>query len=100
MRCVSPPDNVEYFLGKIYASQKANGAPDGRPGVHRVIVKGNPAVQLECFVHGEDGDHNTGGVQATAMRVLNAIPALCDHAPGLISTLDLPLTPSTHVRGA
>ena len=72
--------------------------PDGRPGVHRVIVKGNPDVQLECFVHGEDGDHNTGGVQATAMRVINAIPALCDHAPGLISTLDLPLTPSVHVR--
>ena len=64
--------------------------PDGRPGVHRCIVTGNPSVQLECFVTGEDGDHNTGGVQATAMRVINAIPALCEHAPGLISTLDLP----------
>ncbi len=70
--------------------------PVGRPGVHRAIVKGNPGVQLECFVTGEDGDHNTGGVQATAMRVINAIPAICDHAPGLISTLDLPLTPSRH----
>ena len=73
--------------------------PDGRPGVHRCIVTGNPSVQLECFVTGEDGDHNTGGVQATAMRVINAIPALCAHAPGLISTLDLPYTPSTNVRG-
>jgi hypothetical protein len=73
--------------------------PDGRPGVHRCIVTGNPSVQLECFLRGEDGDHNTGGVQATAMRVINAIPALCDHAPGLVSTLDLPYTPSTHVRG-
>jgi 4-hydroxy-tetrahydrodipicolinate reductase len=54
----------------------------------------------ECFLTGEDGDHNTGGVQATAMRVINAIPALCEHAPGLISTLDLPCTPSTHVRDA
>ncbi|MFK7897764.1 MAG: dihydrodipicolinate reductase [Myxococcota bacterium] len=72
--------------------------PAGRPGVHRCIVKGNPTVQLECFVTGEDGDHNTGGVQSTAMRVINAIPALCDHAPGLISTLDLPLTPSTNVK--
>lgn len=74
--------------------------PAGRPGVHRCIVKGNPSVQLECFVTGEDGDHNTGGVQTTAMRVINAIPALCAHAPGLISTLDLPLTPSTHIKGA
>jgi hypothetical protein len=74
--------------------------PVGRSGVHRCIVTGNPSVQLECFLTGEDGDHNTGGVQATAMRVINAIPALCEHAPGLISTLDLPCTPSTHVRDA
>jgi hypothetical protein len=71
--------------------------PDGRPGVHRCIIKGNPGVQLECFVTGEDGDHNTGGVQATALRVLNAIPAVCDHAPGLVSSLDLPYTPSRNV---
>ena len=68
--------------------------PDGRLGVHRCIVTGNPSVQLECFVRGEDGDHNTGGVQATAMRVLNAIPAVCAHAPGLIHSFDLPYTPS------
>jgi hypothetical protein len=72
--------------------------PEGRPGVHRCIVTGNPAVQLECFVTGEDGDHNTGGVQATAMRVINAIPEVVAHAPGLISALDLPVTPSTNVR--
>lgn len=72
--------------------------PDGRPGVHRCIVTGSPSVQIECFVTGEDGDHNTGGVQATALRVINAIPAVCAHAPGLISTLDLPWTPSCNVR--
>ncbi|HJO23668.1 MAG: dihydrodipicolinate reductase [Myxococcota bacterium] len=71
--------------------------PDGRPGVHRCIVTGNPSVQLECFLKGEDGDHNTGGVQATAMRVINAIPSLCGHPPGLISTLDLPYTPSMNI---
>jgi hypothetical protein len=72
-------------------------APDGRPGVHRCIVKGNPDVQIECFTRGEDGDHNTGGVQATVLRMINAIPAVCRHAPGLISTLDLPYTPSTNL---
>jgi hypothetical protein len=69
-------------------------APSGRAGVHRCIVKGNPGIQLECFLKGFDGDHNTGGVQATALRVINAIPAICAHAPGLISTLDLPYTPA------
>ncbi len=72
--------------------------PEGRSGVHRCIVTGNPGVQLECFVTGEDGDHNTGGVQGSAMRIINAIPAVCAHAPGLVSTLDLPLTPSRNVR--
>jgi 4-hydroxy-tetrahydrodipicolinate reductase len=73
--------------------------PEGRAGVHRCIVTGNPSVQLECFLRGEDGDHNTGGVQATALRVINAIPALCAHAPGMISTLDLPWTPTANVVG-
>ncbi len=72
--------------------------PKGRSGVHRCIITGNPSVQLECFVTGEDGDHNTGGVQATAMRIINAIPAVCAHAPGLVSTLDLPPTPSRNIR--
>ena len=40
---------------------------------------------------GEDGDHNTGGLMATAMRSLNAIPTVCEADPGLLSVLDLPL---------
>jgi hypothetical protein len=73
-------------------------APEGRRGVHRCIISGNPGVQLECFVTGEDGDHNTGGVQATALRVINAIPAVRAHAPGIVSMLDLPYTPSKNLR--
>jgi len=72
--------------------------PGDRPGVHRCIIRGNPSVQLECFLEGEDGDHNTGGVQATALRVINAIPAVCDHAPGLVTTFDLPYTPSRNLK--
>jgi len=71
--------------------------PVGRSGVHRCIVRGNPSVQLDCFVTGEDGDHNTGGVQATAMRVINAIPAVCAHGAGLVDTFDLPYTPSRNI---
>ncbi len=71
--------------------------PADRAGVHRCIVTGNPGVQLECFVTGEDGDHNTGGVQATATRLINAIPAVRAHAPGIVSSLDLPATPSRNL---
>jgi hypothetical protein len=29
---------------------------------------------------------------ATTMRIVNAVPAVCDAPPGLVSSLDLPLT--------
>jgi 4-hydroxy-tetrahydrodipicolinate reductase len=32
-----------------------------------------------------------GGVLLTATRWVNAIPAVCEAAPGLLSALDLPL---------
>jgi 2,4-diaminopentanoate dehydrogenase len=31
------------------------------------------------------------------MRLLNAIPAVCEAEPGLLSTLDLPLVTGRHV---
>ena len=39
---------------------------------------------------GSDGDHNTGGLKATAMRLVNAVPAVVAAAPGLLTALDLP----------
>ncbi|MEM8606761.1 MAG: dihydrodipicolinate reductase [Myxococcota bacterium] len=71
--------------------------PHGRRGVHRCIVKGDPHVQIECFSTAADGDHNNGGVHASAMRMINAIPAVCAHDPGIVTTLDLPSTPTHHV---
>jgi hypothetical protein len=60
-------------------------------GGYRVDIEGNPALRCQFHYEGEDGDHNTGGLWATAMRCLNAIPAVCDAEPGLLSVLDLPL---------
>jgi 2,4-diaminopentanoate dehydrogenase len=60
-------------------------------GGYRVDIEGNPSLHCQFHFEGEDGDHNTGGLTATAMRCLNAIPAVCDAAPGLLSALDLPL---------
>jgi len=60
-------------------------------GCYRVVIDGSPRVTCELTLAGEDGDHNTGGLVATAMRILNAIPAVCAAPPGLVSALDLPL---------
>jgi 4-hydroxy-tetrahydrodipicolinate reductase len=72
--------------------------PADRQGVHRCTITGNPSVELECSISSPAGDHVMGGVQAGALRMVNAIPAVCSHAPGLVSTLDLPYTPSTNVN--
>ena len=60
-------------------------------GCYRIVIEGSPSITCELTLEGEDGDHNTGGLVATATRVLNAIPAVCAAKPGLLSPLDLPL---------
>ncbi|GAA3211878.1 dihydrodipicolinate reductase [Actinocorallia longicatena] len=60
-------------------------------GCYRVIVTGEPNYTLDLQLLGTDGDHNTAGLKATAMRLVNAIPAVVEAAPGLVTALDLPL---------
>ena len=62
-------------------------------GTYRVIIEGMPNITCEFQVGSRPGDdHSEHGMVATAMRVVNAIPAVCDADPGLVSALDLPLT--------
>jgi len=60
-------------------------------GSYRVIVTGFPKIRCELEFEDEHGDHAVGGVILTATRIVNAIPAVCRAAPGLLSALDLPL---------
>ena len=60
-------------------------------GGYRVEVTGDPNLTLDLRIEGPDGDHNTGGLTATAMRLVNAIPAVVAAEPGLLTALDLPL---------
>jgi len=63
----------------------------GKKSGYKIEVKGSPSFTCEIEPVGEDGDHNTAGILGTAMRVVNAIPAVCAAAPGVVSILDLPL---------
>ena len=58
---------------------------------YRVVVTGEPNYTLDLQLLGTDGDHNTAGLKATAMRLVNAVPAVVDAPPGLVTALDLPL---------
>lgn len=60
-------------------------------GCYRVVVSGEPNYTLDLQLLGSDGDHNTAGLKATAMRLVNAVPAVVAARPGLLSALDLPL---------
>ncbi|HMD45482.1 MAG TPA: hypothetical protein VKG43_04950 [Acidimicrobiales bacterium] len=64
--------------------------PAGR-GCYRVVVRGEPNYTVDVQLLGSDGDHNTAGLKATAMRLVNAVPAVVAAPPGLLSALDLPL---------
>ena len=49
--------------------------PAGQGG-YRVVVRGEPTYTVDLQLMGTDGDHNTGGLKATAMRLVNAVPAV------------------------
>jgi 2,4-diaminopentanoate dehydrogenase len=60
-------------------------------GSYRVEITGEPHYTLDLQLMGTDGDHNTAGLKATAMRLVNAVPAVVAAPPGLVTALDLPL---------
>jgi hypothetical protein len=69
-----------------------------RDGTYRVVVDGEPSLSCELQLGGPD-DFAHHGMVATAMRVVNAIPAVCAAPPGILTALDLPLTVPTGAFG-
>jgi hypothetical protein len=69
-----------------------------RDGTYRVIIEGEP--DLTCtFTVGTAETASADGMLATTMRIVNAIPYVCEAPPGLVSSLDLPLTLPRHAFG-
>lgn len=65
--------------------------PAQEGGNYRIEVTGEPCYALDLCLSSPNGDHNHAGVLATAMRIVNAIPAVVAAEPGIRTTLDLPL---------
>lgn len=71
-------------------------APDWPTGAgYRVVVTGEPTVNVELTLSSAHGDHNHAGCLATAMQVLNAIPHVVAAPPGVVTELDLPVSRAT-----
>ena len=60
-------------------------------GSYRVEITGEPSYAVDVCLSSRKGDHNHAGLVATAMRVVNAIPAVVAAPAGIRTTLDLPL---------
>ena len=66
-------------------------------GCYRVQIDGSPSVTCELTLGDTNGDHNSAALIATALRILNAIPAVCAAKPGILCALDLPLVTARHL---
>ena len=66
-----------------------------RDGTYRIAIEGDPDIHCEMAV-GDPASATAGAMVATAMRVVNAVPYVVDAPPGLLSSLDLPLTVPHH----
>jgi len=60
-------------------------------GSYRIEITGEPSYAMDICLSSPNGDHNHAGLVATAMRIVNAIPAVVAAPPGIVTTLDLPL---------
>jgi hypothetical protein len=60
-------------------------------GSYRVEVIGEPSYRVDICPTSRQGDHNHAAIVAAAGRIVNSVPAVVAAAPGILSTLDLPL---------
>jgi len=56
-----------------------------------VDVEGEPSMRCTVQIATDGGDENDQGCLGTAMHAVNAIPLVCDAAPGIRTFLDLPM---------
>lgn len=61
-------------------------------GTYRIAIDGEPSMQCDLVVGSSPETASDEGMVATTMRIVNAIPAVCAAEPGVVSSLDLPLT--------
>lgn len=67
--------------------------PDGGDGAHRIIIEGQPRIEVTVEATDEGGNRAAGGNATAVGRLVNAIPFLRAAEPGLYDALDVPLLP-------
>ncbi|MFG1798164.1 diacylglycerol kinase [Nocardia sp. NPDC049149] len=72
--------------------------PAERQGSYRVEITGEPSYAMDLVTSSRNGDHNYATLVGTAMRIVNAIPAVVQAPAGIVTALDLPLITNPAAR--
>jgi 4-hydroxy-tetrahydrodipicolinate reductase len=62
----------------------------GLDDVYRVLIEGEPNIKVDMSLTSDFGDTTHAGYIVAVTPVTNAIPAVCDAPPGVLTYLDLP----------
>ena len=65
--------------------------PSAGGGSYRIEITGEPSYVVDVVPSSAHGDHNHAAIVAACGRIVNAIPDVLAAAPGIRTTLDLPL---------
>ena len=65
--------------------------PAAGGGSYRIEITGEPSYVVDVVPSSAQGDHNHAAIVAACGRIVNAIPDVIAAAPGIRTTLDLPL---------
>ncbi|HEU5031737.1 MAG TPA: dihydrodipicolinate reductase [Spirillospora sp.] len=68
--------------------------PPTGDGAHRVVIEGDPRIEVTVEATGEDGNRSAGGNATAVGRLVGAIDWLVAAEPGLYDALDVPLRPA------
>jgi 4-hydroxy-tetrahydrodipicolinate reductase len=60
-------------------------------GVYRIVIEGWPSYELNLFGTDEHGENYPALEAATAFRIVNRIPDVCEAAPGILDPFDFGL---------
>lgn len=71
--------------------------PDDKVGVHRVVVDGEPRVEVNTHVSHPVYDSTDAGCISTAARIVNVIDWVCRAPTGIVAVEDIP--PVEMIRG-
>jgi hypothetical protein len=83
---------VVEHITRVREDLRPDWAQPAQPGgSYRVEITGEPSYAVDICPTSSRGDHNYAAILVAAGRIVNAIPDVVAAAPGIRTTLDMPL---------